>query len=474
MNAAIVSLTLACGGDATPPPVATRLAFAVQPTLVSAGAPIAPTVRVTIQDAQGNTMTGANSRVTVALAPEVAVGALLGTKSVNAIAGVATFADLAVDVRGSDFRLVATAPGSDQATSDPFSVFLSYDVLGASFARTCAIAATHAYCWGANEFGALGDGTTTYLQLFPTLTSGGIRFVGAIDAGRSHTCALTATGSAWCWGGNASGQIGDGTGTMRFIPTQVSGGITFASITTGDEHTCGITTAGAAYCWGRNSRGQLGDGTTTTRLAPVLVTGGLIFTAISAGVTHTCGITTTHVAYCWGENDVGQFGDGTSTNSSTPMPVSGGLSFVGISAGEWYTCATTAGGAAYCWGANYTGNLGDGTTFIRRTPTLVVGSIAFAWVGTSYSHSCGLTSSGAAYCWGSNGSGMLGNGTQNPSMVPTPVSGGLSFRSLTVGPSHTCGVTAAGEAYCWGLNEAGVFGDGTQFNNSFTPKRAGL
>ena len=476
IGTAIIVFSLGCGGsDPTTPPVTTKLAFTTQPTVAAAGAAITPTVQVTIQDLQGNTMTGANTRVAIEFAADVVNATLLGTKSVNAVGGVATFADLAVDVRGAGYRLNATAPGSERATSDPFSVSLAFDVVSAGVAHTCGIAAAHTYCWGVNEFGQLGDGSTTWeLLLFPTLTSGGHAFA-AVDAGRSHTCALKATGSAYCWGANGYGQLGDGTGSTRFSPTPVIGGITFATISVGDSHTCGLTPAGAAYCWGANSRGALGDGTTTTRLAPVAVAGGLSFKVISAGITHTCAITTALVAYCWGENYAGALGDGTETNSSTPAQVSGGASFVGISAGQWYTCAITGTGAAYCWGANFAGYLGDGTTFIRTTPTPVVGGIAFAWIGVSYGHTCGLTSSGVAYCWGENGSGQLGDGARSsPKLVPTPVSGGLSFRSLGIGQSFTCGVTTASEAYCWGLNETGVFGDGTQFINSSTPKRAGL
>jgi alpha-tubulin suppressor-like RCC1 family protein len=472
ISPALGSFILACGGDSTSPPAATKLAFEVQPTLAPAGVAITPAVRVSIRDAQGKTVTGANTRVTIGFAPGSVGAALTGTTSVNAVAGVATFTDLGVDIKGTDYRLVATAPGSEQATSDPFSVFLAFDVVSASVAHACGIAAQRAYCWGVdNTLGALGDGTTTS-RLTTTLTGGNQKFVD-IDVGTAHTCALTATGSAYCWGANGSGQIGDGTGTARFIPTPVSGGITFASISAGWAHTCGVTPAGAAYCWGQNFKGQLGNGTTNTALTPVAVAGGLTFTAVSAGSEHTCGITTGNVAYCWGLNDGGELGNGTTTRTATPTQVSGSWSFAGISAGVAFTCATTTVGAAYCWGTNTSGQLGDGTMFYRMIPTPVSGGIVFASVGVGGPNSCGLTSSGAAYCWGENGSGQVGDGTQgSPKLAPTSVSGGLIFRSLSVGSFLTCGVTPANETYCWGSNENGVFGDGNQFNGSSTPRRA--
>jgi alpha-tubulin suppressor-like RCC1 family protein len=472
--AAIGAFILGCGGDSTSPPAATKLAFAVQPSLVAAGVAIAPAVQVRIQDAQGNTVTGANTGVRIDFAPGTAGASLLGAKSVNAVAGVATFTDLAVDIRGTDFSLVATAPGSQQATSDPFSVFLAtFDVLSAGGGFVCGIAVAHSYCWGTNGIGQLGDGSTTQ-RLNPVLASTGQIFA-VVDAGFSHACALTAAGSAYCWGDNGSGQLGDGSGIARLAPTPVSGGLTFASISAGGSHTCGVTTAGVAYCWGSGFKGQLGDGATTVHTSPVAVAGGLSFTAISAGIEHTCGLTTAHVAYCWGLNDGGELGDGTNTRTATPTQVAGGLSFGSIGAGSAYTCAVTTSSATYCWGTNTSGQLGDGTTFYRNTPTPVGGSITFASVAVGYVHTCAITSTGVAYCWGENGLGQLGDGARSsPKPVPTPVTDGLSFRSLSLGRFYTCGVTTAGLAYCWGDNSSGMFGDGTMLNDSATPKRAGL
>ena len=106
--------------------------------------------------------------------------------------------------------------------------------------------------------------------------------------------------------------------------TEPESHVSFATVSArGYNHTCGVTTSGDAYCWGKNSFGQLGDGTTTDRLTPTPVIGGLTFPAISAGGNHTCGVTPSGDAYCWGDNTSGQLGDGTTTDSSVPVPVSG-------------------------------------------------------------------------------------------------------------------------------------------------------
>jgi alpha-tubulin suppressor-like RCC1 family protein len=98
----------------------------------------------------------------------------------------------------------------------------------------------------------------------------GLVFVRVIS-GWYHNCGLTATGAAYCWGFNFTGQLGDGTTTDRHTPTPVAGGLTFASLALGVNHTCGVTTAGDLYCWGSNAFGQLGDGTTIDRAVPTAV-----------------------------------------------------------------------------------------------------------------------------------------------------------------------------------------------------------
>ena len=184
-----------------------------------------------------------------------------------------------------------------------------------------------AYCWGANAFGTLGDGTIVN-RLLPVAVSGGLTFK-SLAVSQTATCGITITNALYCWGWAGGGIYGDGAqGIVRTTPTQVNtGGLTFASVTVGQTGVCALTFGGSAYCWGLNGSGQLGDNTTSRRTTPTAVAGGLTFASISAGDASTCAVTPTNIAYCWGANGNGRLGDNTTTNRRVPTPVAGSLLF---------------------------------------------------------------------------------------------------------------------------------------------------
>jgi alpha-tubulin suppressor-like RCC1 family protein len=302
----------------------------------------------------------------------------------------------------------------------------------------------------------------------------------SLDAGESHTCALTSGGQAWCWGRNAVGQLGDSSAATRTVPVQVlqQSGVTFTQVSAGKEHNCAITSAGQAWCWGYNADYRLGDSTTNLGLAPVAVKplGGVAFASISAGSQHTCGLNGSGQGYCWGANSNGQLGNNATAAQKTPvavqMPV--GVTFSAIAAGEKHSCALDTTGQAWCWGYGGDGATGAGFSFGDSIPVQVThpSGVTFTSIHTEYRHTCALTSAGQAYCWGKNGSGQLGNnstGTQyTPVAVQQPV--GVSFAQIRTNADNTCAVTSGGQAYCWGLNNnRGQVGDGTIWTTRRTP-----
>jgi alpha-tubulin suppressor-like RCC1 family protein len=330
--------------------------------------------------------------------------------------------------------------------------------------HTCALTpAGEVLCWGLNSSGQLGDGTTANRPL-PTTVTGLVDGVAAIAAGNLHTCALTTTGGVVCWGGNYSGQLGDGTTTDRLTPTAVSAlGSGVAAITAGWAHTCALTVGGGVMCWGSNYAGQLGDGTTTGQLTPTPIPGlesGVA--AIAAGVEHSCALKASGVL-CWGDNRYGQLGDGTTTDRLTPAAVAGlGSGIEAIAAGEYHTCAITAGGGVVCWGGNNAGQLGDGTQTDRPMPTAVSGLASGVRQIESEDHTCAVTVAGGVVCWGVGYRYRLGNGTENIRTVPTAVSGLMSgVTAVSTGGCHGCAVTTGGGVLCWGYNDSGQVGDGT-------------
>ena len=283
-------------------------------------------------------------------------------------------------------------------------------------------------CWGRNSNGQVGDGTTTD-RTTPVAVSGLSSGVTGISVGIANysTCALVSTGGVKCWGYNNYGQLGDGTKTNRSTPVNVSGlssGV--SAISVGDRFTCAVLSNGAAKCWGGNSSGNLGDGTITDRTTPVDVSGlSSGVSTIAAGGTHTCALLSTGGVKCWGNNSNGRLGDGTTMWSNFPVDVSGLSSGVSaISAGGQHTCALLSNGGVKCWGVNSSGQLGDGTITNSSTPVDVSGlSSGVRAISAGYGNTCALLGGGVVKCWGSNYAGQLGDGTTTQRLTPTAVVG---------------------------------------------------
>ncbi len=283
--------------------------------------------------------------------------------------------------------------------------------------HTCAIMeGGEAKCWGDNSYGQLGDGSlvdsSTPVDVLE-LEMG----VASISTGGAHTCAVTVEGAAACWGDNTNGELGDGSSMVQTRPVTVQGlNQDVSSISASLFHTCAVTSSGGAKCWGRNDRGEVGDGTTQKRRSPVDVMGltsGV--TSISTGTDFTCAITDAGSARCWGDNTNGELGDGTDLAHSTPVDVSMLRSRVtSISCGSGYTCAMTAEGGV-CWGNDRSDIFGEDETPFDRFRER--GIVYMPWldasvrvISTGKTHACFVTESFEVKCWGDNSSGGLGMG----------------------------------------------------------------
>ncbi len=312
-----------------------------------------------------------------------------------------------------------------------------------------------AWCQGRNDFGQLGDGTTT-LRISPVQVAG--TGWSRIATGGSFTCGVKLDGTLWCWGLNNFGQLGAGDKATSVLPRQVGTAATWREVSASWQHACATQADGSAWCWGQNQRGQLGAGTTTTRSSgPTRVLGDQRWTSVSAGGWSTCGTTATGTAYCWGDNAFGQVGDGTITNRNRPTVVTGGIQLVQVSTTWGRACGATPTGQAWCWGENSNGELGNGTRTNSAKPVQVSGGNAFSSVGTAVTASCGTRTDGQVLCWGDNRYGQLGPAASG-SGSSTPVGAGLAASGpVTGGWLHLC----AEGAGCWGANEVGQLGNGT-------------
>lgn len=311
----------------------------------------------------------------------------------------------------------------------------------AGFAHTCALTGQgRVSCWGDNTYGQLGLPSDIASRNVPTDAMRGAlrnREVIAIDAGENHTCAVISTGAVICWGANEYGQLGDGGTATSFIPQRITTGAlangSVAQISAGEDHTCAVTSIGSLACWGANAFGQLGDGSFVDRSRPTLIGSGALagqkISLVSAGGFHTCATLKSGAVVCWGANEDGQLGNSTFENNSRPTRiVNGALAnkrLIAVNAGRYHTCALTLSYALVCWGSNNFVQLGDAEIDDPTIPTVIrTGALQGKQVidvrGGEW-HTCARDSEGGLACWGANFDGNNGDGTTNDHEVPMAV-----------------------------------------------------
>ena len=347
------------------------------------------------------------------------------------------------------------------------------------------------WSWGENYDGELGIGSGLYNEPTPVQVFG-LHDIVAVSAGDEFSLALAADGTVYAWGYNGSGQLGDGSYNQHSIPEKVAGlGGQAVAVAAGGDQSFALLTTGTLTAWGGDYSGELGNGASgndyTTPVAASMsgvaaVSAGNYFSAAISGPTPSippppgsshatkCGTSSDSAAIAWGGNSNGQVGDGTTTDAPTPEQVNGlGNDIVAVTAGDAHGVALRDDGSVVAWGDNSNYQLGDGrqeTYSVIPVPVSDAGSgscIVSVASGPYADHTLALKQDGTVIAWGSNSYGQLGDGGYDYPETPAVVNG-LSQRvtAVAAGGDHSLALLANGNVVAWGDDSYGELGD----NNS--------
>ncbi len=308
-----------------------------------------------------------------------------------------------------------------------------------------------------DSFYALIDTSAQYSAALPQYTKK-MSSAGS-DTNSLHTCHIRSDGTMWCWGVEHAGELGNGGGLTDTAgaPVRVTDPGPWMSVTTGIDTTCGIKTDGTAWCWGSDSSGQLGNGATAGSQAtpsPVSVADTIPWIQLSAGYDSTCGIKADGSAFCWGADSGGQLGNGAGGASTAPgTAITSTLPWIQISQGGDVTCGIKSDNTLWCWGDAADGRLGNGTTTPNLQTPAQVGTDTWRFVEAT--GPCGIKTDGSLWCWGWNINGKLGVGSTytGNQTVPRLVVEPGPWASVKAGSNDvSCGVKMDGTGWCWGDN----------------------
>jgi len=341
---------------------------------------------------------------------------------------------------GNDSGQLGTGTTTGRATAAAITGLTDVVELEAGRQHTIALRSDGTvWTWGFNEMGQLGDGTVTN-RLSPIQVAG-LSGVVDIAAGHYHSLALMSDGTMRAWGYGSFGQLGNGAITSaQRTPVVVSPLTDVVSIAGGRDMSYAVGSDGTAWGWGLNTTGQVGDGTTTQRTRPARVGSLTGVTTIAGGRDHGLAVRSDGTVWSWGDNTQGQVGDGTLTNRLSPVQVSGLTGVASVAAGAYHSLARLDTGAVRSWGQNSSGQLGDGTTTRRTLPVAVPGVTGATAIAAGRQHSLAVVANGAVRAWGWNTSGQLGDGTTTNRTSAVTVNGLTGAAEVSAGRDHSLAV----------------------------------
>lgn len=287
------------------------------------------------------------------------------------------------------------------------------------------------YTWGLNTNGQLGNGTTTQSTSPIEITVPGVTSWKAVAAGDAMSFAIGSNDSLYSWGYNNFGQLGDGTTTQRTSPVtvQLPNGVLAKVVSAAGNSALAVGTDGNLYAWGRNINGQLGQGNTTDQKLPVIfpLPAGVAPVKPISGQYFNAVLASDGNIYASGSNGNGQLGDSTLTQRTSPVVVKRPNTV-----SRWETAACGASfilaigdnDSLYAWGFNGTGELGVATGTNNNVFPINValpGGVLPAAVAAGHNHGFVLSNDGNVYAWGRNVEGQVGNNSTTPTATAIPV-----------------------------------------------------
>lgn len=366
--------------------------------------------------------------------------------------------------------------GTTNPASTPVDVINVTTATKAEFGHghTCALLAdTTVTCWGYNSDGQIGRGVIGGGNYDPgpsVIDSSDLTLSGVIEisSGRYSTCALKSNGTVWCWGKNASGQLGNASLVDSAKAVQVTGLSNITQISVGQEFACALNSSKEVHCWGENIAGQIGDQNAPLDVSTAHKISWLEdVTYIAANGYNTCALFTDTTVGCWGQQIWGELGYfHTDYAKSTPQLVSAITSGSRVHSSNYHSCAIVSGGSIQCWGLGENGKLGNNSSVDQNSPVSVVGLTAAPTdIRVGWQHSCALLSNSTVECWGSDDYGQMGNAGLSQMTAGTPVTLSGTPTQLESGYNHICALLSNSQIECWGYGGAGRLGDGATSNN---------
>lgn len=355
-------------------------------------------------------------------------------------------------------------------------------------AHGCMIASDDfVYCWGENDKGQLGNGSTDYNISSPVAVDVAGKTIKSLYSFDDTNCVIASDDNLYCWGNGSNGLLGNNTNVKSHVPVLVSGGDlggrTIKSFANYNSLSCAIASNDEVYCWGRAQYAVVGANSLFSSAVPKAidfsgVLSGKKAKSIAIGNAFGCILADDNKVYCWGSNARDALGDGT-TASYTSVPtavVLGARTAKKILISAWHSCILADDDQVYCWGDGLYGQLGNNTNNTSNVPVAVdtsgvLNGKTVKDIYTQYDRVCALTSDNLPFCWGG---GYLGDAETMSLYSTVPVSpvmsgvlAGKTITKLSLGVSYTCAIASDQKIYCWGEQNVGQLGNESRSNFNY-------